>query len=105
MSGAPDCFPVAALMVIFVLVMAVQVALATFASVNVPERPLGFTWEQIHLVLGFFATLYAVAYLLLDKGVLDFGIGFWFILDRIASPRWSVRCLLQRERAGRAPRA
>ena len=97
-------FPVAALMVIFVLIMAVQVGITTFASVNVPERPLGFTWEQIHLVLGFFATLYAVAYLLLDKGPFDFGIGFWFIL--IASVAALVGAvLLQRERAGRAPRA
>ena len=48
-------FPIATLMVIFVIVMAVQIALTKFANVNLPPRPLGFTWEQIHLVLGFFA--------------------------------------------------
>jgi hypothetical protein len=92
-------FPVATLMVVFVAVSAVLVALTKFANVQLPDRVMTFTWIQIYLVLGFFATLYAVAYLLLDKSPLDFGIGFWFILiGCIASLVGAV--LLMRERAG-----
>jgi hypothetical protein len=91
-------FPVAALMVVFVIVMAAQVALAKFANVSMPRMPLGFTWEQVHLVLGGVATLYAVAYLFVDKGNASFGIGYWFILAGcIAALVGAV--LLQRERA------
>jgi hypothetical protein len=94
-------FPVAALMVIFVVIMALQIALTTFAHVSLPDRPLGFTWEQVHLVLGFFATLYSVAYLLQKRAGYDFGIGFWFIL--IASIAALVGAILLRgERAGRS---
>lgn len=92
-------FPVATLMVIFVIIMGLQVGLTKFARANFADRVLGFSWVQIHLVLGFFATLYAVAYLLLNKGGADFGIGFWFILiSCIAALVGAV--LLQRERAG-----
>ena len=51
------------------------------------------------MVLGFFAALYALAWLIKNKGGLDFGIGFWFILiGCIASLVGAV--LLLRERAG-----
>ncbi|MET0626883.1 MAG: hypothetical protein ABW033_00320 [Acidimicrobiia bacterium] len=95
-------FPLAALMAIFVMIMALQIALAKFTRVTLPSRPLGFTWEQIHLVLGFFATLYAVAFLLNDRGFgTSFGIGFWAILIAcVASLIGAV--LLQKERAGSA---
>jgi hypothetical protein len=94
-------FPVATLMVIFVTISGVLVALTKYANVNLPDRPLGFTWEQIYLVLGFFAALYAIAYLLVDKGGFDFGVGYWLILvGCIASLVGAV--LLQRERAGSA---
>jgi hypothetical protein len=92
-------FPVATLMVIFVTVMAAQVALTRFANVSMPDRVAGFTWNQVHLVLGFFAALYAVAFLLLSKGGNDFGIGYWFILiGSIGALVGAV--LLQRERTG-----
>ena len=94
-------FPLATLMAVFVMVMGLQVALARFTRLTLPSRPLGFTWEQVHLVLGFFATLYAVAFLLNDRGFgTDFGIGFWAILvASIASLVGAV--LLGRERVGR----
>jgi len=95
-------FPVATLMVVFVVVMALQIGLTKFANLAFPDRPLGFTWEQIHLVLGFVAALYAVAYLLLNKGGASFGIGFWFILVAcIAALVGAV--LLMRERAAAPP--
>ena len=48
---------------IFGLVMAVQVVLAAFTSMNLPDRILGFTWPQIHLVPGIFAVILTVSFL------------------------------------------
>jgi hypothetical protein len=73
-------FPIATLMPIFGLVMAVQVAATRFGNVRFPERVLGFTWPQVHLVLGSFAALLALCYLVLDKGVMSFGLGYWIVL-------------------------
>jgi hypothetical protein len=92
-------FPVATLMVIFVIIMAVHVALTRFASVNLPDQVAGFSWLQIHLVLGFFATLYALAYLVVKTGGADRKIGFWLILAScIAALVGAI--LLSKERAG-----
>ncbi|HEX5588113.1 MAG TPA: hypothetical protein VFZ17_12455 [Acidimicrobiia bacterium] len=93
-------FPLAALMVIFVMIMAAQVALTRLAHMEISSRPFGFTWVQIHLVLAFFATVNAVAFLLNDRGFgTTFGIGFWGILvSCVAALVGAV--LLQRERTG-----
>lgn len=94
-------FPLATLMAIFVMLMALQVALTKFTRVTLPARPFGFTWEQIHLVLGFFATVYAAAFLLNDRGfATSFGIGFWAILIACVTSLVGA-VLLQKERAGR----
>jgi hypothetical protein len=95
-------FPVATLMAIFVFVMGLQIALTKFANVSLPARVAGFTWVQIHLVLGFYATVYAIAYLIVDKGGYDFGIGYYLmLLAAIAALVGAV--LLQRERAAAPP--
>jgi hypothetical protein len=61
-------------------VMAAQVAVAAFApAVKLPERVLGFTWTQIHLVLGFQATIMMLAFLIQDTGF-DKGIGLFLML-------------------------
>ncbi|MGZ8734752.1 MAG: hypothetical protein ACXW1M_06155 [Acidimicrobiia bacterium] len=73
-------FPVATLMPIFGLVMAAQVAAARFGSVRFPERVLSFSWPQVHLALGLFAALLALCYLVVDKGVMSFGFGYWIVL-------------------------
>jgi hypothetical protein len=92
-------FPVTTILVVSVVLMAVLVALTKFANMNLPSQVLGFTWDQIYLILGFFAALYAVAWLIRNKGGLDFGIGFWFILiGALASLVGAI--LLQRERTG-----
>jgi hypothetical protein len=92
-------FPVATLMVVFVVIMALQVALAKFTSAR-PEPPFGFTWEQVHLVLGFFAMLYAIAFVLMDRGFnTDLGIGFWGILVACVAA-FVGAVLLRRERGG-----
>jgi hypothetical protein len=70
----------ATLPAIFGVIMAVQVALAAFANVNLPDRVVGFTWNQVHLALGFQATIVMLAFLVRDNGPLDFGIGFFLML-------------------------
>ncbi|HEX9504378.1 MAG TPA: hypothetical protein VGA62_00065 [Acidimicrobiia bacterium] len=97
-------FPVATLMVIFVVIMAVVVALTRFGNVALPDPPFALSWNQIHLMLGFFAALYALTWLIKSKGGVDFGIGFWFILIAcIAALVGAV--LLQREVASAPPSA
>ncbi len=91
-------FPAYTLMALFVVVMAIQVALAKFTSLR-PEPPLAFTWEQVHLVLGFFAMVYAIAFLLTDRSGLDLGIGFWGILVACVAA-FVGAVLLRRERSG-----
>jgi hypothetical protein len=90
-------FPVATLMVIFAVIMALQVALTKFAHVSLPARLLGFTWEQVHLILGFFAVVYAVAYLLQDRSGASLGIGFWGVLIGCGAA-FVGAILLQKER-------
>ena len=92
-------FPLTTILVVSVVVMAVLVALTKFANVTLPSQVLGFTWDQIYLVLGFFAALYAVAWLIRNKAGADFGIGFWLILiGALASLVGAI--LLQREHTG-----
>lgn len=73
-------FGIATLPMLFGVIMAVQVALTAFANVNLPARPLGFTWNQIHLALGAQALIMMLCFLVRDNSVLDFGIGFWLML-------------------------
>lgn len=89
-------FPIATLLPLYGLVMGLQIALTTFASVKLPDSVLGFTWEQIHLALGAMAALMAIGWLLTDYG--NKQIGMWFeILGGIALVVGAV--LLQRERS------
>jgi hypothetical protein len=88
-------FPIATLLPLYGLVMAVQIAVAKYASIDLPESVLGFTWEQLHLALGAMAALMAVGWLLTNTD--GKGIGQWFlILGGIALVVGAV--LLQRER-------
>jgi hypothetical protein len=74
-------FPLTTLIVLFAVLMAAHVAVTAFAAnVSLPDRVLGFTWDQIHLVLAVQATIMMIAYLIRNKGGLDFGIGFWLML-------------------------
>jgi hypothetical protein len=74
-------FGIATVVVLCGVVMALQVGLEAFASgVQVPDRLLGLTWDQLHLALGFQATLMMLAFLIRDKGPFSFGIGFWLML-------------------------
>jgi hypothetical protein len=87
-------------------VMAAQVALKAFApGVPLPERVLGLTWNQIHLVLALQATIMMLAFLIQDTGALDKGIGlFLMVLAAIALLVGAV-LRMQESRSGSAPPA
>jgi hypothetical protein len=88
-------FPVAALLPIYGLIMAVQVALTALMRLRLPARVVGFTWEQVHLVLGLMAGLMAIAWLVTDTGEKPFGQ--WIeIAGGVALAVGAVR--MQRER-------
>ena len=88
-------FPIATLLPLYGLIMATQIALTKFGNVQLPDSLAGFTWEQIHLVLGIFAGLMAIGWLVTD--VQDKGIGFW--LEVLGGFALAVGALMmQRER-------
>lgn len=87
--------PIATLLPLYGVVMAVQIGLTKFAGVKLPDQVAGFTWEQVHLVLGILAGLMAVGWLLTDTG--DKQIGLWLeMLGGIALAVGGV--MMQRER-------
>src|SRR5690242_849055 len=64
-------FLIATIPALLGIVMAAHVALTTFApQVRLPDQVLGLTWTQIHLVLGFQATIMMLAFLIRDTGIL-----------------------------------
>jgi hypothetical protein len=80
-KGSPVyLFGVATIPAVLGLIMAIVVAVQAFANVNLPDRVLGFTWDQVHVALGFQAAITMIAFLVRDKSVLDFGIGFFLML-------------------------
>jgi hypothetical protein len=80
-SGSPVfLFGVASLPVLFGFVMALHVALTSFANVNLPPRILGFNWNQIHLVLGLQCVITMLVFLIRDKSSLSYGVGFAIML-------------------------
>lgn len=73
-------FPVTIIPVLCGVAMALHVALTAFANTQLPDRILGLGWNQIHVALGFQATIMMIAFLIQDKGGLDIAIGFWLML-------------------------
>jgi hypothetical protein len=69
-------FPVALIPFLMALFAVGALALAKFAGVKLPERPLGYTWEHLYVNAGFFAALFMTLYLITDTSG-DKKIGFW----------------------------
>jgi len=88
-------FPLATLLPLYGAVMSLQIGLTKFANVSLPQRVVGFTWEQMHLVLGILAGFMAVGWLVTD--ISSRGFGYWLeVLGGIAIAAGAVG--LQRER-------
>jgi hypothetical protein len=88
-------YPVVALLPLYGVIMAAEIAITDLAGVKLPGRVAGFTWEQVHLVLGIMAALMAVAWILTDTGKKP--IGQWLeIAGGIALAVGAIR--IQRER-------
>lgn len=74
-------FLIATIPALIGIVMAAHVAVVAFASgVKLPDTVLGLTWNQIHLVLAFQATIMMVAFLIQSTSPLDKGIGLFGML-------------------------
>ncbi len=74
-------FLIATIPALIGIVMAAHVAVVGFApQVKLPEKVLGLTWNQIHLVLGFQATMMMLAFLIQSTSPLDKGIGLFLML-------------------------
>ena len=73
-------FPVTILPVLCGVLMAVIVGLTTFTNVRSRPRLLGFTWNQLHLVLGLQAAVMMIVFLLQKRGIFDWGVGFYVMV-------------------------
>lgn len=77
-------FPLYAIPALLGVVMAAQVAASAFADVRIPDRVLGLSWREIHLVLGFFVAFMMVSFLIgrvtIEDADASKEIGFWIML-------------------------
>ena len=97
-------FLIATIPALLGVVMAAQVAVAAFATgVKLPEHVLGLSWNQIHLVLGFQATIMMLAFLIQDTGGLDKGIGLFLMLLAAIALLVGAILRLQEKPAGAPP--
>lgn len=64
---------------LFGVAMAAHIALTKFANVNLPEKVLDFTWDQIHVVLSIGAVGLMIGFLIREDGGFDKGIGYWLL--------------------------
>ena len=67
-------FPTYTWPALFGLVMAVITLLAVFGNVSLPDRPLGFTWGQLLLIMGAVSVLLTFSFLIAGE---EQGIGFY----------------------------
>ena len=88
-------FPLATLLPLYGVVMALQIGLTKFANVKLPPQLAGYTWEQLHLVLGLLTAFMAIGWLFTDLG--SKGFGYWLeVLGGLAIAAGAL--VLQRER-------
>ena len=85
-------FPVTILPVACGVLMALHVVVSTFTSATLPRRILGLTWNQVHVVLGLQAAVMMLAFLVQERGIFQFGVGFYTDAPRGHRARQSARC-------------
>jgi len=91
-------FPLATLVPILGLVMVAQVLLEKFSVVKLPRRLGDFTWEQVHLIAAVGAAVIVFCYLIMDRGAVNLGIGFYF--DMLAVAGLVVGAVMLRKERG-----
>jgi hypothetical protein len=91
-------FGIATVVVFCAAAMAGQVALSTFgSSTQLSGRPFGLTWDQMHLALGFQATVMMLCFFAQKRApFLELGIGFWLMFG--AAIALFVGALMRRRR-------
>jgi len=73
-------FLIATLPALLGAVMALQIGLEAFGNITMPNRILGLTWDQFHVVLAFQAALLMLTRLLQARPPLvTYGTGFWML--------------------------
>jgi hypothetical protein len=88
-------FPLATLLPLYGVIMATHIGVTKYLGANLPPKVFGFTWEQLHLVLGLLAGAMAVGWFVTNVG--KRGVGMWFeIIGGLALAAGAVN--LQRER-------
>jgi len=92
--------------------MALQVGLVAFGHIDMPNRLLGLTWDQVHLVLSLQAALLMLSFLARTRFSATFdtfriettlGVGFWLML--VAAIGLVVGAFMRIAATGRRPRA
>jgi hypothetical protein len=92
--------------------MALQVGLVAFGHIDMPNRLLGLTWDQVHLVLSLQAALLMLSFLARTRFSATFdtfriettlGIGFWLML--VAAIALVAGAFMRIAATGRRPRA
>jgi hypothetical protein len=74
-------FLIATIPALLGVVMAAHVALETYApQVSMPDRVLGFTWTQVHVILAVQSTIMMLAFLIQVVSPLERGIGLFLML-------------------------
>ncbi len=95
-------FPLATLVPILGALMLVQVLVEKLSVVSLPPRVGDFTWEQLHLVAAVGVAVIVFCYLLLDRGGVSFGFGFY--VDLLAAVALVVGAvMIRKERHLRGP--
>ena len=93
-------FPLATLVPILGTIMAVQVLLDRVSGVALPRRLGDFTWEQIHLVAAIVAAVLVFCYLVVNRGGVDLGFGFY--LEMLAAAALVAGAVIIRRERPRA---
>jgi hypothetical protein len=91
-------FPLATLIPLLGTVMLVQVLVDKLSGARIPRRLGDFTWEQIHLVAAIAAAVLVFCYLIVDRGGVDLGFGFYLEL-LAAAALVAGAVMIRRERA------
>ena len=95
-------FLIATLPALLGMFMALQVGLVAFGRIDMPNRLLGLTWDQVHLVLALQTALLMGAFLVAANGSASFGIGFWLML--VAALALVVGAIMRVIASNRRPR-